>query len=161
MNKQKRRVFAPLCLALSLPVFAQAAIPGCITSQYGVSQIETNNISIKAPTIAEQGSVISIGVNEISNLPSDVYVTELSFYNEFRKEPVAKFTLGKQTRGDSINTRFRLPESSNIYAVAVLSDGRVIGGEKHVKVTIGGCGGGGDSGSAIKMQKVCDSKKGK
>ena len=41
----------------------------------------------------------------------------------------------------NVTLRIKMAESSNVYAVAVLADGRVLYTVKDVKVTLGGCGG--------------------
>ncbi len=38
-------------------------------------------------------------------------------------------------------TRVKMGQSSNVLAVAVLADGRVLFAQKEIKVTLGGCGG--------------------
>jgi sulfur-oxidizing protein SoxY len=40
----------------------------------------------------------------------------------------------------NVALRIKMAESSNVYAVAVLADGRVLYSVKGVKVTLGGCG---------------------
>jgi sulfur-oxidizing protein SoxY len=41
----------------------------------------------------------------------------------------------------SFNTRVKMGQSSNVYAVALMGDGKVLYGVKEIKVTLGGCGG--------------------
>jgi sulfur-oxidizing protein SoxY len=41
----------------------------------------------------------------------------------------------------NFNTRVKMGQSSNVYAVAMMNDGRVLYAVKEVKVTLGGCGG--------------------
>ena len=41
----------------------------------------------------------------------------------------------------AINTRVKMGQSSNVFAVAMMGDGRVLYAQKEVKVTLGGCGG--------------------
>ena len=41
----------------------------------------------------------------------------------------------------AFNTRVKMGQSSNVIAVAMMSDGRVLFSQKEVKVTLGGCGG--------------------
>jgi sulfur-oxidizing protein SoxY len=47
--------------------------------------------------------------------------------------------------GDAVeanfSTRVKMGESSNVYAVAMTGDGKVLYAQKEVKVTLGGCGG--------------------
>jgi sulfur-oxidizing protein SoxY len=41
----------------------------------------------------------------------------------------------------SFNTRVKMGQSSNVYAVAMMGDGKVLFSGKEIKVTLGGCGG--------------------
>jgi sulfur-oxidizing protein SoxY len=38
-------------------------------------------------------------------------------------------------------TRAKMGQSSDVYAVAIMADGKVLFAKKEVKVTLGGCGG--------------------
>jgi sulfur-oxidizing protein SoxY len=41
----------------------------------------------------------------------------------------------------NFSTRVKMGQSSNVYAVAIMNDGKVLYGVKEIKVTLGGCGG--------------------
>jgi sulfur-oxidizing protein SoxY len=41
----------------------------------------------------------------------------------------------------NIATRVKMGQSSNVFAVAMMADGRVLYAAKEIKVTLGGCGG--------------------
>jgi sulfur-oxidizing protein SoxY len=41
----------------------------------------------------------------------------------------------------SFMTRAKMGQSSDVYAVAIMADGRALFSKKEVKVTLGGCGG--------------------
>jgi sulfur-oxidizing protein SoxY len=41
----------------------------------------------------------------------------------------------------NLSTRTKMGQSSNVYAVAMMSDGKVLYAAKEIKVTLGGCGG--------------------
>ena len=41
----------------------------------------------------------------------------------------------------NISTRVKMGQSSNVFAVAMMNDGKVLFAQKEVKVTLGGCGG--------------------
>jgi sulfur-oxidizing protein SoxY len=47
--------------------------------------------------------------------------------------------------GDSVepsfNTRVKMGQSSNVFAVAITADNKVLFAQKEIKVTLGGCGG--------------------
>jgi len=137
---------------------AQKTLPSCISNNYGSVPISAERIKIKAPEIAEDGSVVGVSVQKVEGLKQGEFVKEISFYNEFRKEPIATFFLSENMKSDKLKTRIRLRESSNVYAVAKLDSGEVIGGQSFIKVTIGGCGGGGSLNALGKAPRVCISK---
>jgi sulfur-oxidizing protein SoxY len=41
----------------------------------------------------------------------------------------------------NFSTRVKMGQSSNVFAVAMMADGKVLYAAKEVKVTLGGCGG--------------------
>jgi sulfur-oxidizing protein SoxY len=41
----------------------------------------------------------------------------------------------------NVNTRVKMGQSSNVFAVALMGDGKVLFAAKEIKVTLGGCGG--------------------
>jgi sulfur-oxidizing protein SoxY len=41
----------------------------------------------------------------------------------------------------NFGTRSKMGQTSDVYAVAVMSDGKALFAKKEVKVTLGGCGG--------------------
>lgn len=145
-----------LLLVLSGYSFAaQQLLPTCVSKHYWGAQIPSNGIDLIAPDIAEDGSVVSVGIKKIKSIPAGHYVKEISFFNDFREEPVAKFFLSKQMRSENLKTRIRLRGSSNLYAVALLDNGQLVGGKSHIKVTTEGCGGGGPAREVSPKLKVC------
>ena len=41
----------------------------------------------------------------------------------------------------NFSTRAKMGQSSDVYAVAIMADGKALWAKKEVKVTLGGCGG--------------------
>ena len=41
----------------------------------------------------------------------------------------------------NFSTRAKMGQSSDVYAVAIMNDGKALWAKKEVKVTLGGCGG--------------------
>jgi len=132
-----------LVITLMLPTLAVASIPTKITNLFDVTKITSNSVIIAAPDIAESGEVVSIKINKVNNVDKDSVVTEIILFNDFRDEPVATFKLGNRMHASGLALRVKMRESGNIYAIAKLSNGKILTGEKLIKVTIGGCGGGG------------------
>jgi len=123
---------------------AAAMIPKNITDHFPSTRIATTGITIKAPAIAENGAVVNISIDSI-HIKNNAHVIELWLFDHFRTTPIAHYTLGKNTLVEGLSSRYKLVGSSVIYAIARLSDGRLISGHKAIKITIGGCGNGGST----------------
>lgn len=121
---------------------AWALAPDSIAQLYGKANLDFSQLAIKAPDIAENGAVVPVEVAEIK--PRDgAHVTEISFYTDYRHDkPIASFKFGPDSVA-FVSTRLKLDQTTNLYVVARWSDGQVTAGVKSIKITIGGCGGGG------------------
>jgi sulfur-oxidizing protein SoxY len=96
---------------------------------------DSADVTLKAPDIAENGSVVPIGVK--SSIPG---VTRIVILVEENPSPMtASFILGEGARAD-VSTRIKMGKTSDVIAL-VEADGKVYAARKNVKVTIGGCGG--------------------
>ena len=98
--------------------------------------LESKDIALTAPDIAENGAVVPIAAS--STLPG---VRKLAFMIEKNPTTLAgvfEFTEFVET---SIATRVKMAQTSHVLAVAIMGDGKVLYAAKEVKVTLGGCGG--------------------
>ncbi|HUJ01360.1 MAG TPA: thiosulfate oxidation carrier protein SoxY [Usitatibacter sp.] len=102
----------------------------------GEARLEMSRVSITAPDIAENGAVVPVSVE--SDLPNVVSITLFAEKNPFPLN--SEFQLGEGVV-PYVSTRVRLAESQHVTAVAKTADGKLYGGKKLIKVTIGGCGG--------------------
>lgn len=93
-------------------------------------------VNIQAPDIAENGAVVPVGAS--TTLPG---VKQLLILVE--KNPTVLIAAFNMTDAVDANiaTRAKMGQSSDVYAVAVMNDGKVLFAKKEVKVTLGGCGG--------------------
>jgi sulfur-oxidizing protein SoxY len=96
---------------------------------------ESGDITLKAPDIAENGSVVPIGIE--SSIPG---VTRIVVLVEENPSPmVASFNLSEGSKA-YVSTRIKMGKTSDVIAL-VEANGKVYAARKNVKVTIGGCGG--------------------
>ena len=109
-----------------------AALTGAIGSP---EMIESADIDIKAPDIAENGAVVPITIT--SKIPGTESITILLPGNN--TPMAATFVLSPRTEG-FVSTRVKMGKTSNVVAV-VKAKGKQYSAKKEVKVTIGGCGG--------------------
>jgi sulfur-oxidizing protein SoxY len=97
---------------------------------------ESKDVSITAPDIAENGAVVPLGVaTSLAGVKQVMLLVE--------KNPAVLAALFNVTPEVEANfsTRVKMGQSSNVFAVAVTNDNKVLFAQKEVKVTLGGCGG--------------------
>ena len=106
-----------------------------IADLFGQTAVDSDQVSIKIPDIAENGAVVPVTVT--TTLPN---VTSVSIVVDKNPTPLAaSFNLTARTL-PAVSVRIKMGESSRVQAL-VLADGRLYSTSKDVKVTIGGCGG--------------------
>ena len=95
----------------------------------------SNDITVEAPDIAENGAVVSVTVKtKLAN------VEKITILVPENVSPLASsYILGKQTDG-FITGRIKMRKTSDVIAV-VKAGGKLMTAKKPVKVTLGGCGG--------------------
>jgi sulfur-oxidizing protein SoxY len=98
--------------------------------------VETKDIAIRAPDIAENGAVVPIEIQ--SNIPGTKSIAVLIEKNPFPYAGSFEFVHGALP---FVALRLKIGESSNVRAVVATADGKFYTAAKEVKVTIGGCGG--------------------
>ena len=122
--------------AWQAPAF-EAKTMADLAKALGVSTpVESKDVSITGPDIAENGAVVPVGC--ATTLPG---VKRLLILVE--KNPsmlCAMFDVTDAVEA-SFSTRVKMGQSSQVMAVAVMGDGKVLFAQKEIKVTLGGCGG--------------------
>ena len=97
---------------------------------------DSKDVGLTAPDIAENGAVVPMTVQ--TSLPG---AKKLLLLVEKNPSPlVAQFMLNPAV-DTSFQTRAKMSASCDVYAVAVMDDGKTLFTKKEVKVTLGGCGG--------------------
>ena len=97
---------------------------------------ESKDVTLQGPDIAENGAVVPVSC--ATALPG---VKRLMILVE--KNPsmlCARFDVSDSVEA-AFSTRVKMGQSSNVIAVAVMGDGKVLFSQKEIKVTLGGCGG--------------------
>jgi sulfur-oxidizing protein SoxY len=102
----------------------------------GGTPVESKDVSITGPDIAENGAVVPVGVS--SSLPG---VKRLLVLVEKNPNILSAAFDVTDSVEPNFSTRVKMGQSSNVYAVAMMADGKVLFAQKEVKVTLGGCGG--------------------
>ena len=102
----------------------------------GPAPSESKDVTLTGPDIAENGAVVPIGA--ASALPG---VKRLLILVEKNPSMLAALFDITDAIDANISTRVKMGQSSNVFAVAMMADGKVLFAQKEVKVTLGGCGG--------------------
>jgi sulfur-oxidizing protein SoxY len=102
----------------------------------GSAPVESKDVSITGPDIAENGAVVPVGC--ATTLPG---VKRLLLLVEKNPSVLAAVFDVTDAIEANINTRVKMGQSSNVFAVAMMGDGKVLFAGKEIKVTLGGCGG--------------------
>lgn len=102
----------------------------------GAAPVESKDVAITGTDIAENGAVVPVGAS--TTLPGVKRMLILVEKNPSVLSAVFEVSDAVET---SFTTRVKMGQSSNVYAVAMLGDGKVLYAAKEIKVTLGGCGG--------------------
>ncbi|PPE67223.1 thiosulfate oxidation carrier protein SoxY [Caldimonas caldifontis] len=97
---------------------------------------ESKDITVTGPDIAENGAVVPLGA--ATTLPG---VKRMMLLVEKNPNMLAALFDFSDAVDPAVSTRVKMGQSSDVFAVAVMNDGRVLYGHKEIKVTLGGCGG--------------------
>lgn len=102
----------------------------------GGAPAESKDVTITGPDIAENGAVVPVGA--ATTLAG---VKQLLLLVEKNPNVLAAVFDVSDAVEPAFNTRVKMGQSSNVFAVAVMNDGRTLYAVKEIKVTLGGCGG--------------------
>jgi sulfur-oxidizing protein SoxY len=102
----------------------------------GSAPAESKDVTITGPDIAENGAVVPVGAS--TALPG---VKKLLVLVEKNPSVLSAMFDVSDAVDANFSTRVKMGQSSNVYAVAMMGDGKVLFAQKEIKVTLGGCGG--------------------
>ena len=97
---------------------------------------ESKDVTVTGPDIAENGAVVPVGAS--TALPGVKRMLLLVEKNPSVLTAAFDVTDAVET---NFSTRVKMGQTSNVYAVAMMNDGKVLFAQKEIKVTLGGCGG--------------------
>jgi sulfur-oxidizing protein SoxY len=116
--------------------FAAKTMPELMKALGAGTPTESKDVTVTGPDIAENGAVVPVGAaTSLSGVKRLLLLVE--------KNPsmlTAMFDVTDAIEAN-ISTRVKMGQSSDVYAVAMMNDGKVLFARKEVKVTLGGCGG--------------------
>ncbi len=105
----------------------------------GLSAIkESNDIVVKAPSIAESGANVPIEIRSI--IPIDKVEALYIFVDKNPNPFIASVSFSPMNGEVYFATRIKMGATSPVRAILKLKDGSLLMAYKEVKVTVGGCG---------------------
>jgi sulfur-oxidizing protein SoxY len=139
-------VVAGLLATAGFPQFAQAAfnknafdaksVQDAAKAAGASSLAESKDVTITGPDIAENGAVVPLGAS--TSLSG---VKQLLIMVEKNPSSLVAMFYTSDAVDSNFTTRAKMGQSSDVYAVAIMNDGKALWAKKEVKVTLGGCGG--------------------
>jgi sulfur-oxidizing protein SoxY len=123
-------------LAFNKNAFEAKSVQEAVRAAGGGALAESKDVTLTGPDIAENGAVVPLGVSTGLAGVKDLLIL-------VEKNPnvlVAMFRVNDAVDANFM-TRAKMGQSSDVYAVAIMADGRALFSKKEVKVTLGGCGG--------------------
>jgi sulfur-oxidizing protein SoxY len=129
-------LFPQYALAYNKVAFDAKSIADVMKALGAGAPSESKDVTIGGPDIAENGAVVPLTAS--TTLAGVKHVLIL-----IEKNPSALVAQFNVTDSVDANfaTRSKMGQSSDVYAVAVMNDGKAFFAKKEVKVTLGGCGG--------------------
>jgi sulfur-oxidizing protein SoxY len=129
-------LFPQYAFAFNKAAFDAKSVADAVKAFGGSAPVESKDVTLTAPDIAENGAVVPLGVaTTLAGVKQMLLLVE--------KNPsalVAKFDVTPAVDAN-FATRAKMGQSSDVYAVAIMNDGKALFAKKEVKVTLGGCGG--------------------
>jgi len=122
--------------AWSKDAFDAKTLADAVKALGGGAPAASKDVTITGPDIAENGAVVPVGAS--STLPG---VKRLALLVEKNPSALAAVFDVTDAVDANIATRVKMGQSSNVFAVAMMADGKVLFAQKEIKVTLGGCGG--------------------
>jgi sulfur-oxidizing protein SoxY len=125
-----------LAHAWSKEAFDAKTLAEAVKGLGGGAPALSKDVTITGPDIAENGAVVPVGAS--TTMPG---VKRLALMVEKNPNALAAVFDVTDAVEPNVATRVKMGQSSNVYAVAIMNDGKVFYAQKEIKVTLGGCGG--------------------
>ena len=121
--------------AVNKLAFETRSVAEAVKAMGGSALTASNEVTLAAPDIAENGAVVRLTAG--TNLPG---VKQLLVLVE--KNPIALVAAFQVTEfvEPQFTLNVKMNETSDVYVVALLANGRALFTKREVRVTLGGCG---------------------
>jgi len=121
--------------AYNKAAFDSKSVNEAIKFQGAGSISESKEVLLNAPDYAENGAAVALGVSTAMAGVRKILIL-------IEKNPAslaASFEVSEWIEAN-FSTRVKMSQTCDVYAVAIMADGRALFSKKEVKVTIGSCG---------------------
>lgn len=122
--------------AWNTAAFEAKSMADLVKALGGSAPTESKDVTITGPDIAENGAVVPVGCS--TTLAG---VKRLLILVEKNPSMLCAIFDVSDAVDANFNTRVKMGQSSQVMAVAVTADNKVLFAQKEIKVTLGGCGG--------------------
>jgi sulfur-oxidizing protein SoxY len=129
-------LFPQYAFAYNKGAFEAKTIADALKALGAGAPVESKDVTIGGPDIAENGAVVPLTASTtLAGVKHLLILVE--------KNPSALIAQFNMTDSVEPNfaTRAKMGQSSDVYAIAIMADGKALFAKKEVKVTLGGCGG--------------------
>ena len=116
--------------------FDAKSLADAVKALGGGAPSQSADVTLTGPDIAENGAVVPVVAS--TALPGVKRLLVLVEKNPSALSAVFDVTDAVEA---NFSVRVKMGQSSNVYAVAMMNDGKVLFAQKEIKVTLGGCGG--------------------
>ena len=129
-------LFPQYAFAYNKGAFEAKTIADALKALGAGAPVESKDVTIGGPDIAENGAVVPLTAS--TTLAGVKHL--LILVEKTPSALIAQFNMTDSVE-PNFATRAKMGQSSDVYAVAVMADGKALFAKKEVKVTLGGCGG--------------------
>ena len=111
-----------------------------LTEAYGAREFIDARVSLKLPSLAENGNSVALTVNVESPMTRTDYCREVRIFAHANPVPnVGAFRFSPASGRARVATRIRLSDTQTVTAVAEMSDGTLYAGAAETIVTLAAC----------------------
>ena len=136
----RRAALALILLPFAAQATTDAELAAAIREQIGDAVPAAGGITLRIPTVAENGGQVPVTVLVESPQTEASHVTAIHIFTPRNPTPgVASFRLTPLLARAEIQTRIRLAEEQRLIVLAQFSDGQVREASAEIRVTTGGC----------------------
>jgi sulfur-oxidizing protein SoxY len=99
-----------------------------------------DRIKLELPLIAEDGGNVSVAIDSDLPLAGALRLNRIYIISDKNRRPMlAKFSFTPESGRAFVSTSVRLATTTDVRAIAEMSDGTLYAVSRHVRVTISGC----------------------